>query len=199
MFIVFEGIDGSGKGTQARLLADHLLRAGKKVVLTEEPTKELFTGYFTRILLRSKDTPHPRTIALMMAADRNEHVEKVIRPALEAEEIVISERYYWSSYIYQGLQGVSVRFLNSINRDFPRPDVTVLIDVPAEVAMQRIMGRAHGNDGLVQKFEQLEFLRSVRKKYLEIAEKEKFLVIDGQGTPGEVHARVTKALANYGL
>ncbi len=199
MFIVFEGIDGSGKGTQARLLADHLLKAGKKVVLTEEPTKELFTGYFTRILLRSKDTPHPRTIALMMAADRNEHVEKVIRPALEAGEIVISERYYWSSYVYQGLQGVSVRFLNCLNSDFPRPDVTVLIDVPAEVAMQRIMGRAHGNDGLVQKFEQLEFLRSVRKKYLEIAEKEKFLIVDGQGTLEEVHAKVMESLANYGL
>ena len=199
MFIVFEGIDGSGKGTQARMLADHLIRQGKRVVLTEEPTKELFTGYFTRILLRSKDTPHPKTIALMMAADRNEHVEKIIRPALEAGEIVISERYYWSSFVYQSLQGVSDDFLNYINRDFLRPDVTVLIDVPAEVAMERILGRAHGNDGLVQKLEQLEFLRSVRKKYLEIAESEGFVVVDGRGSPEEVHQRVLEALKDHGL
>ncbi len=199
MFIVFEGIDGSGKGTQARMLADYLIRQGKKVVLTEEPTKELFTGYFARILLRSKDAPHPKTVALMMAADRNEHVEKIIRPALKAGEIVISERYYWSSFVYQSLQGIPDDFLNYINRDFPKPDVTVLVDIPAEMAMERIMKRAHGNDGLVQKFEQLEFLRSVRKKYLEIAEKERFLVVDGRGTPGEVHRMVVEALKNYGL
>ncbi|NPA76835.1 MAG: dTMP kinase [Candidatus Diapherotrites archaeon] len=197
MFIVFEGIDGSGKGTQARMLADHLIRKGKKIVLTEEPTKELFTGYFTRIILRSKDTPHPRTIALMMAADRNEHVEKVIRPALEAGEIVISERYYWSSFVYQSLQGVSDDFLNYINREFPKPDITILIDIDPETAMERIIGRAHGNDGLVQQFERLEFLRKLRRKYLEIARKEGFLVVDGSGTPKEVHTRVVAALEGY--
>jgi dTMP kinase len=199
MFIVFEGIDGSGKGTQARMLADYLIRRGKKVVLTEEPTKEMFTGYFTRILLRSKDVPDPKTVALMMAADRSEHVKKIIEPALNAGETVISERYYWSSFVYQVLLGVEEEFIQYINKDFPRPDVTILIDVPAEVALERVMARAHGNDGLIQNFERLEFLRKVRERYLQLAEREKFVVVDGQGSPKDVHERVVKALQPYGL
>ncbi len=86
-----------------------------------------------------------------------------------------------------------------MNSGFPRPDVTVLIDVPAEVAMERIIARAHGDDGLVQRFEQLEFLRKVRKKYLEIAEREGFVVVDGRGSPREVHEQVLNALSRYGL
>ncbi|MDN5358634.1 MAG: dTMP kinase [Candidatus Diapherotrites archaeon] len=199
MFFVFEGIDGSGKGTQARLLADHLIKKGRRVVLTEEPTKELFTGYFTRILLRSKDTPDPKTVALMMAADRNEHVKKVIEPALRAGEIVISERYFWSSFVYQVLQGVEEGFVHYINRDFPRPDITILVDVPAEVALERVTARAHGNDGLIQQFERLEFLRQVREKYLELAEKEGFIIIDGRGDPEEVHRKVLEKIRDYGL
>lgn len=199
MFFVFEGIDGSGKRTQARLLADHLIKKGRRVVLTEEPTKELFTGYFTRILLRSKDTPDPKTVALMMAADRNEHVKKVIEPALRAGEIVISERYFWSSFVYQVLQGVEEGFVHYINRDFPRPDITILVDVPAEVALERVTARAHGNDGLIQQFERLEFLRQVREKYLELAEKEGFIIIDGRGDPEEVHRKVLEKIRDYGL
>ncbi len=199
MFIVFEGIDGSGKGTQARMLADHLIRQGRKVVLTEEPTKDLFTGYFLRMLLRSKDVPDPKTVALMFAADRNEHVKKVIAPALEAGEIVISERYYWSSIVYQTLQGLSEEYVRMLNAEFPRPDVTILLDVPEEVALQRIVARAHGNDGLIQNFERLEFLRKVRERYAELAVKDGFVVVDGRKGPTAVHRNVVSALRAYGL
>jgi len=199
MFIVFEGIDGSGKGTQARMLADYLIRQGRRVVLTEEPTRDLFTGYFLRMLLRSKDVPDPKTVALMFAADRNEHVKKFIVPALKSGETVISERYYWSSIVYQTLQGLSEDYIRQLNAEFPKPDVTVLIDVPEEVALQRIVARAHGNDGLIQNFEKLEFLRMVRERYAELAVKEGFIVVDGSKGPTAVHKRVVSALRPYGL
>lgn len=199
MFIVFEGIDGSGKETQARMLADYLMRSGRQVVLTEEPTKDLFTGYFLRMLLRSKDVPDPKTVALMFAADRNEHVKKIIEPALKAGEIVISERYYWSSIVYQTMQGLDEEYVRGLNAEFPRPDVTILIDVPPEVAMERIVARAHGNDGLVQKFEKLEFLSKVRQRYIELARREGFEVVDGTSGPTNVHKRVLNVLRRYGL
>ena len=181
MFIVFEGIDGSGKGTQARMLADLLIRQGRRVVLTEEPTRELFTGYFVRMLLRSKEEPDPKTVAMLMAADRNEHVRKVIEPALRAGagEVVISERYYWSSLAYQGAQGVDESFIKALNEGFPKPDVTVLIDLPVDEALERIRARAHGNEGLVQLFERREFLERVQERYRRLAEEHGFVVVDG--------------------
>lgn len=161
MFVVIEGVDGCGKSTQAKLLKEHLESKGNKVLLTAEPTKG-FIGQAIRMILSGKIDVSSQTLALLFTADRAEHLDKVIRPALAKGEIVVCERYYYSTVAYQSAQGVSQQWIMDLNSFAPEPDLVVLLDIPPEEALPRIR-----RDKEV--FEVLEFQKKVAEALLDFA------------------------------
>ena len=140
-FVSFEGIDKSGKSTQARMLADHLSGAGCDVVLTREPGGTDLGREIRHVLLTSQFDVRPETEVLLFAADRAQHVAELIRPALAAGKIVIADRYVDSSLAYQGYgRGVNLRLLRAVQTLATgglKPQVTVWVDVPVAVARAR--------------------------------------------------------------
>ena len=192
LFIAFEGGEGSGKTTQARLIAIWLREIGYDVVTTHEPgaTK---VGMRLRALLL--DTAHtgmsPHAEALMYAADRAEHVASVIRPALDRGAVVITDRYVDSSLAYQGngrgLSGSDIAQLNSWATGGRMPDLTILLDMPPEAGLGR---RARSADRL--EAEPLEFHRRVRAGFLELARADpsRYLVLDATRSVAEVSSEI---------
>jgi dTMP kinase len=175
MFIVLEGIDGCGKSTQAKLLADWLRSQGKDVLLTAEPTRSAI-GIFLREILSGRITVDQRTLALLFTADRYEHLTKDIEPALKRNVIVVSERYYHSTICYQAAQGVLWSWLMEINKFARKPDYTFLLDVPAKQAVERKLAR--------EIFEEESFLEKVRDNYLKLDEG--VMRIDGREKPDRI-------------
>lgn len=146
MFIVFEGVEGSGKSTQARLLAEWLSESGMDPVLTREPGGTQIGEDIRRALLHGGDVP-PRTELLLMVAARAAFVDEVVRPALARGSIVIADRFELSSFAYQGYgRGVpldDVRRVNTFATGGLRPDLTLLLDVdPQEGAARRVRAGA---------------------------------------------------------
>ncbi|HDI73374.1 MAG TPA: dTMP kinase [Candidatus Altiarchaeales archaeon] len=160
MFIVIEGIDGCGKSTQARLLFEWLMENGHDVLLTAEPTRNRI-GIFIREILSGSEKADPKTLALLFTADRYEHLENEVGPALSDGKIVISERYFHSTIAYQSAQGVSREWLNDLNYFVLKPGLTILLDVKPEIAIKRIK-RTETNEI----FENRDFLEKVHKEYL---------------------------------
>ncbi|MEV7908252.1 dTMP kinase, partial [Streptomyces anulatus] len=181
MFIAFEGGEGSGKTTQSRLLAIWLRDQGFDVVQTREPGSTKVGMRLRAILL---DAVHQglsaRSEALLYAADRAEHVEKVIRPALDRGSLVISDRYVDSSLAYQGagraLDPADVAKINRWATGGLVPDLTVLIDTPPSVGLARLGGAADRIES-----EPLEFHERVRREFraLAAADPDRYLVVDG--------------------
>ena len=173
MFIVMEGIDGAGKSTQARLLAEWFRRHGKEVVLTKEPTDTAFGKLIRRLVLTGgregiidgARISHEAE-ALLFAADRAEHVHKLIKPALKAGKVVISDRYFYSSLAYQWARGLDLEWLIDLNKFAIRPDLVILLDLPAKESMKRINGRS-----IKTEFDKIaELQKKVRENYLKLAE-----------------------------
>lgn len=165
MFIVFEGLDGSGKTTQIALLANRLEAAGHKVQLTAEPT-EWIAGRLIRDVIEHRQTAHPQTVAALFAADRLEHLHRPhtgILARLERGEIVIASRYYYSSLAYQA-EFASIEWIAALNQQAKntRPaDITFFLDLPAELSMQRIQSNRSSTD----LFENTEKLTKVRAAF----------------------------------
>ena len=168
LFIVLEGIDGAGTTTQGGLLARWLEAQGHRVALTAEPTTGP-VGSLIREILRGrrarrrdgKDAPvGETTMALLFAADRADHLQTTILPALEAGEVAISDRHYLSSIAYQGL-GVDMEWVEQLNSRFRRPDLTILLDIEPEVSVQR--KRAQGAP--LERYEHVAALERVRANY----------------------------------
>jgi len=168
LLVVLEGIDGAGHSAHASELASwarELPGLRERVLLTKEPTGGP-VGKLIKAVLRRELDVSPWTLALLFAADRLEHVEKVVRPALEAGFIVICDRYYLSSYAYQSAAGVSLEWLKALNSRCPRPDLTIILDAPVESCLQRIREeREH-----LELFEEPGFLEEVRKRFLALAD-----------------------------
>ena len=174
LFFCIDGLDGCGKTTQARLLARWLRGRGYKVRVTDEPTDGPIGRIIKTALRGGVELPVP-VEALLFAADRAQHIEKVIRPALKAGEVVVTERYVYSSLAYQSARGLPTGWLEAINRHAPEPDLTILIDVLPEVSMARI-----GRKRKLDKFESdLKLQRRVRQKYLALAKRKGLKVVDG--------------------
>ncbi|MFC4533064.1 dTMP kinase [Sphaerisporangium dianthi] len=188
MFIAFEGGEGSGKTTQSRLIAIWLRDQGFDVVQTREPGSTKVGMRLRAILL---DSAHQglsaRSETLLYAADRAEHVEKVIRPALHRGAMVVCDRYVDSSLAYQGagreLDQQDVAKVNSWATGGLVPDLTVLIDVPPSVGLTRMASPADRIEA-----EPLEFHERVRREFraLAAADPDRYLVVDGQGTQQEI-------------
>lgn len=185
LLICFEGIDGSGKSTQARRFADWAAAKGREVVRTREPTdgpwgKKIREARFTARL-------SPRDELDAFIADRKEHVATLVAPALARGAVVVIDRYYYSTAAYQGARGLDPHELLRLNREFaPKPDVVVLVDVEPKVALARISARGEGTD----LFETLEALTRVRATFLALAKEPHFARVDGTGDADTVFAAV---------
>ena len=193
-FITFEGGEGSGKSTHARLLADRLMAVGIEVVLTREPGGSPGAEIIRHILLSGIAKPlGAETEAILFAAARDDHVRATIRPALEAGKWVICDRYIDSTRVYQGALGkVDAKLIRSLERvtvGSAVPDLTFLLDVPAPVGLARAKHRR--GKGATDRFEaeSIEFHEALRKAYTALADKEpkRCVTIDGRA-PREVVA-----------
>lgn len=186
-FIVFEGIDGSGKSTQIELLSKKLSENNIKCCKTCEPT-DFSTGSLLRKILTGSETTDSRAVACLFAADRIEHVvnpNNGLLNKLNQGTTVICDRYYFSSYAYHGVDTDMdwVIDINSVSRGLLRPDATIFMDISAKTAMNRIMcGRDH-----TELYEKEDRLALVRDKYFEAFDKfkneEKIFIIDADKSP----------------
>jgi dTMP kinase len=199
LFISFEGIDGVGKSTQADLLETWLTGQGKTVVRTLEPGGTDVGIEIRKILLHHRGDLAPRAEAALFAADRAHHVASKIRPALDRGEVVITDRYFDSSVAYQGagreLSQTEVRDLSLWAVGGLLPDLTVLLDLPADVARNRRNGSGTEPDRLES--EKIEFFERARQAYLDLAEAEpnRFLVIDAAATVQKMQEQIVYRVA----
>ncbi|HZS94365.1 MAG TPA: dTMP kinase [Chloroflexota bacterium] len=198
LFLTFEGPDGSGKSTQARLLADELRARGHDVLLTREPGGTPLGEQLREVLLAHGGAPMtPTAMALIMSAARAQLVHDVIKPALRSDRIVILDRYADSTSAYQGaglgLDREIVDRLRAIAAPV-RPDLTFYVDVPEEIALGRLSDR---NDANRLDVETVAFHRRVREGYEQLIaeEPDRWVRIDGTGTPDRVHVTIMQALA----
>lgn len=183
-FIAFEGIDGSGKSTLVRLTYEMLSRRGLQVVRTKEPSSGPI-GRFIRAQIGEMDGRLSAwALALLFAADRLDHAERLIRPSLERGLIVLSDRCLYSSLAYQGAEGVSREWIRELNRFAPRPDLCILLDVRPETGMRRIGRRSKTI------FENERLQDMVRRLYLELAEEGEIIRVDAERPIREVQRDV---------
>ena len=194
IFITFEGIDGSGKSTQARLLAERLQFSGRKVVLTREPGGSEGAEEIRQLLLTGDPNRwSAETELLLFNAARRDHLEKTVRPALAEGAVVISDRFADSTRVYQGatrgdLRG-AVEQLHSIMIG-QEPDLTFIIDMDPQIALERGLARSSGED----RFEDfgLGFQETLRHGFLTLAQAHpsRCLVVDGNRSVEAVAAEV---------
>lgn len=141
LLIALEGVDGAGKTTQARLLAAALQQRGREVVLTQEPTSGLQGQKLRRYLKGPTRHLSPEEELALFLADRRDHVQEVIKPALAVGKIVITDRYYYSSVAYQGGLGLEPGRILVLNEAFaPRPDLVFILTLPIPQALARLSG-----------------------------------------------------------
>ena len=184
VLIVLEGIDGSGKTTLSKNLAAAIAATGREVVLTREPTDGPYGRQIRAIAAQGRDgVTADEELALFMA-DRKEHVAQVVLPALERGAVVVQDRSYFSTVAYQGERGLDRAELLAMGEQVaPRPDVLLVVDLPAEDAVARIhAARDHGQDD----FEQVDALARIRQVFLGFAGAQ---VVDARGTPAETLAQ----------
>jgi dTMP kinase len=202
MFLSFEGIDGSGKSTQARMLADSLRARGLDVTLTREPGGSPGAEEIRRLVLTGDpDRWSPETEILLFTAARRDHLERTIRPALARGSVVITDRFADSTRMYQGIARGDGGSLRSMVDDLHarvigvEPDLTFLIDIDPALGLTRAETRP-GNELRFETMGQTLQAR-MRAGFLDIARTQpaRFRVIDGAGPPEAVAARV---LAAYG-
>lgn len=190
-FIVIEGIDGSGKSTQLRLLAERLRAAGHDVVVTREPYEGGEYGPRIRAMARSGVSLDPEEELRWFVEQRREHVRDVITPALSAGRTVLCDRYFLSSVAYQGARGLDAEaILRESEGEFPVPDRVVVIDVPVEAGIGRVASRGGVAEPV---FEERAFQERVREVFLGLA-RPYLVVVDGTGSEAEVAAAVAAAV-----
>ena len=203
MFIAFEGGDASGKSTQIQLLAERLRTAGVDVLVSREPGGTAVGKRIRSMVLDHSDEGAvlaPRAEALLMAADRAQHVAEVIRPALTAGRTVLCDRYFGSSIVYQGVgRGLGVEpieWLSMWATEDLVPTLTVVLCVPVETSLERIAAQ-----GAPDRLESLgaDFIRRVSEGYEDLLTRPATVGVSGIGLPSDVAARVWAELATAGL
>ena len=200
-FITFEGGEGSGKSTHARLLADRLNSHGVEVVLTREPGGSPGAEIIRHILLSGIAKPlGAETEAILFAAARDDHVRATIQPALDAGKWVICDRFIDSTRVYQGALGkVDAKLIRSLERvtvGSARPNLTFILDVPATVGLARAKHRR--GTGTTDRFEaeSVEFHEELRRAYIALADKEpkRCVLVDGRAPREVVSERIWAAV-----
>lgn len=192
-FITFEGGEGAGKSTQANLLAARLRAQGIDVVLTREPGGSAGAEIIRHVLLSGAAKPLGAEVeAVLFAAARADHLDHVIRPALERGSWVVCDRFADSTRVYQGALGkVDPRILSGLERvtvGDALPDLTVILDLAADLGLQRARSRAAGGDSDRFEKEGLDFHEQLRAAYRDIAAREpgRCILIDASGSENKV-------------
>lgn len=203
-FITFEGIDGSGKSTQLRLLHDVLCERGLEVIATLEPGGTALGRKLRAAFLETEEDVAPMAELLLFAADRAQHVEFLIKPAVDEGKLVISDRYADATIAYQGagrgFDNDVIRSVVQLATGGLKPDLTLFYDLPVDLAIERASNRT----GEVAKNNRMdaetrEFYERVRARYLDIAaaEPERFRVIDASGTPEEIFEETLRTMDEF--
>lgn len=195
VFLALEGGEGAGKSTQAALLVEWLEELGHRVLLTREPGGTE-VGKILRHIVLDHDTGElsPRTEVLLYAADKAEHVDQVVLPALAEGRVVLTDRYVDSTLAYQGagrhLDQAEVEHVARWATSSLRPHLTIVLDIDPSVGHARFEGADR------MESEPLEFHQRVRQQFLDLADADPahYLVVGGRGTPAEVHAEIRGAV-----
>jgi dTMP kinase len=200
MFITFEGIDGSGKSTQARRLAAHLEAMGREVVLTREPGGSPGAEEIRALVLEGEaERWSPETEILLFTAARRDHLERVIAPAIAAGKIVICDRFADSTRMYQGLRGADLRTkVDELHRLMigREPDLTLLIDMDPQAGLDRALARA-GGEARFESFG-VEMQQRMRAGFLDLARAapDRIVVVNGAGREDAVAEEVARVVAS---
>ena len=198
-FIVFEGIDGSGKSTQIKSISKQLETQGLKIYTTFEPTDGP-VGSLIRQMLSGKIATDQRTIASLFAADRTDHLtnqKNGIKQKIDQGEIVLCDRYYFSSYAYHA-QYIDMEWVihaNSLNADILKPDLTIFIDADPEICFKRI--KLSRTD--FEMYEQIDIMEKVRINYFKafdrLKDSEKIAVVDGNRSSKRVEDAILNEIS----
>ena len=189
-FICIEGLDGSGKTTHAHRLVQNLQKQGFDAIYTTEPSRGAL-GTFIRSYVLEGEKRVPRVVeAVLFAVDRVEHLETMVKPALNEGKIVISDRCVYSSLAYQGATGLDLEWIEKINSFALPPDLAIYIDVPPEVVVKRIRRKK-------SVMERLETQRKVQEVYIKFVDKGKLVPIDGDKTKDEVEQDLLSFILNF--
>lgn len=193
LFIVIEGLDGSGATTQVRLLVDYLRLRGVEAYATKEPTDNVIGGLLRGALSGVYQLPSS-VIQLLFSADRGHHLEKFIKPILNNGAWVVSDRYMWSTVAFGGVD-LDREWLLTLQKYFPLPDATFLLKVNPEVCIERIKRDRHD----FELYEELAKLKNVWKNYEWLAKKFKnqVTVIDGGRGESEVFSDIARELESW--
>jgi dTMP kinase len=203
-FITFEGIDGSGKSTQMRLLVSYLRSLACDLVVTREPGGTPLGLRLRAALLDAQEQVDPLTELLVFAADRAQHVRRLLRPALESGSVVLSDRYADATVAYQGAgRGFPPELISEIIQlatEGLKPDLTLLFDLSVDACLERTRRRTDGKHRVDRlDDENPDFHRRVRDEYLRIAmnEPERVKIIDTSGTVEETHEHVKSIIVPF--
>lgn len=199
--ISFEGSEGSGKSTQVSRIADRFEDAGYEVVVTREPGGTPIGEEIRHILMHASESHNmmPETELLLFAASRAQLVREVILPAIEEGKIVLCDRFMDSTTVYQGvarnIQSEPVHMINTFAVGNLVPDVTVVIDLDAEIGLSRVRHRANDLPDRMEQ-ENIQFYQKVRNGYLMLAKAmpERFIVVDGEKSPNDLEDAIWKEL-----
>ena len=191
-FIVIEGLDGSGQTTQIKLLTEFLKENGIEVIATKEPTKESPVAEIIKKCLDKKRNVSPRELQELFANDREWHLEEVIVPALKEGKTVISDRYAFSSFAF-GCLDMDIDYLIEINDDFFLPDLTIFLDVRAEICLERIKKRGEAQT----LFEERKKLEKVRQNFKKLKNVFPIIKINGDKKIGEIHGERVKIVEKF--
>ncbi|MFH1402279.1 MAG: dTMP kinase [Patescibacteria group bacterium] len=207
MFITLEGGEGSGKTTQMVKIGKFLESKGSKYIVTREPGGTEIGAQIRRIVKNKNNTDlTPEAELLLYMADRVQHIQEIIAPALTAGKVVLCDRYYDSTSVYQGTaRGLELNLINQLHSLFyvPIPDITFLLDLSPEIGLLRAW--SHINAGERDKtqtrfeYEKITFHNKVREGYLKLAKKElhRFCVINAEQEPNAVWQDIKKVLEKF--
>ena len=193
-FIVIEGLDGSGQSTQTKFLKDFLEEKGYEVILTKEPTLDSQAGKEIKRVLKKKKKISPKELQELFAKDRREHLKTLIIPALQEGKVVISDRYFFSSFAFGSSSGLDLNWLIKINNEFLLPDITFFLAVSPKICLERIKKRG------IEKtlFEEREKLEKVYKNYQKIVKKfPSVKIINGEKSIEEVFQQIKMIYGKY--
>jgi dTMP kinase len=197
--IALEGIDASGKATQAKMLLEFLKRNGKDGVIADEPCYDTPTGKLIYDTLHSKGKHDDYSLQLLFTVDRAMHVHSLISPTIEKGHYVVADRYLLSTIAYSmaaGMNGEKLKAIKGANGVFPQPDFTFILDIDPEESAKRMVLRTKNQNRKTDKFEDnIKFLRKVREAYLKLpGEYPNIFIIDAKRDADEVHGKIIGVL-----
>jgi len=189
-FICIEGLDASGKTTHTHYLVDDLRRRGFKAMYTTEPSPGKIGEFIRAYVLHRKRRVSSVVEALLFAGDRVDHIERLVKPALQKGKIVVCDRYLYSSLAYQGAAGLNLDWIRQINRNALTPDLAIYLDVPPEIVLKRMRRKK-------SVMERLQIQRRVEEIYLRLVEDGLLVRVDGNRAKDEVSKSILAVALDF--